>query len=427
MNEVELVTVDWNRSLLIDTSIDDDLVRRLTPQILALRQESTAPITIGIDSPGGSLASLDVLLGLLTGPDQDGHRGEIITVVTHRAYSAAANFLAFGDYSVALSHAQVLCHDVRFGGMEDITPEKARDAAKSLQDANDAFALRLAHRVIKRLIWIYIDLKNDFEKMQSKYPDIHKSYTSLLASYAPKVEGCKNVDLVSFAISLWEKLSPRNDMLIRKVMDRLARWIHLTDIAKKAPAYRLKGSKIAGLLDGSKHLYDKRFSGKTEHFQSSEESLKLLLSLIIANISSAKTENVNFPSVLDQAVSEFGFLDSMNDPKHIRFASDLMFQHSHIFFNGELAVELDGKTEVEKFELFTMAAPHARLLWHFCVLLCRELFEGEHILGPSDAQLLGLVDEVSGGGPIQCRRDFRIEQAKKVDALKPDQIAEQPL
>lgn len=424
MNDIDSVTIDWNRSLLIDTSIDDDLVRRLTPQILSLRQKSTAPITIGIDSPGGSLASLDILLGLLTGPNQDGHLGEIITVATHRAYSAAANFLAFGNYSVALRHAQVLYHDVRFGGMEDITSQKARDAAKSLQDANDAFALRLAHRIIPRLIWIYIDLKNDFDKMPAKYPDIHKSYTSLLATYAPKVEGCKSIDLVSFAISLWEKLSPRNDMLIRNVMDRLARWINLTKIAKTAPTYRSKGSRIAGLLDGSRHLHNKLFSGKPEHFQSSEESLKLLFSLIIATISSTKTESVNFPAVLDRAVSEFGILDSMNDPKHIRYASDLMLRHSHIFFDGELAGELDAKPDAEKKELFIKAAPHARLLWHFCVLLCRELFEGEHILEPSDAQLLGLVDEVSGGGPIQSRRDFRIDQAKKARAAVPEPIAE---
>ncbi len=412
MNDVDLLTIDWQRSLIIDTSIDDDLVRRLTPRILALRQESTAPITIGIDSPGGSLASLDVLLGLLTGPNQDGHTGEIITVATNRAYSAAANFLAFGNYSIALCHAQVLYHDVRFGGMVDVTPEKARDAAKSLQDANDAFALRLAHRVIKRLIWIYIDLKTGFEEMRTTYPDIHKEYTSLVAAYAPKVEGYECIDLASFATSLWAKLSIRNDTLIRNVMDRLARWINLTKIAKIAPTYRAKGSRIAGLLDGSRHLH-KLFSGKPEHFQSSEESLKFLLSLIVADISSTKAEMPHFPSVLDRSVREFGILDSMNDPKHIRYATDLMLKHSHVFFGGDLAGELDAKPEAERVEILAKAAPHARLLWHFCVLLCRELFEGEHILKPSDAQILGLVDEVSGGGPIQSRRDFRVARAKE--------------
>ena len=111
----------------------------------------------------------------------------------------------------------------------------------------------------------------------------------------------------------------------------------------------------------------------------------------------------------------------MNDPKHIRYATDLMLQHSHVFFGGGVADELESKSEAEKAEIFAKAAPHARLLWHFCVLLCRELFEGEHILRPSDAQLLGLVDEVSGGGPIQSRRDFRVDRAK-AKAAKPEAV-----
>ena len=89
MDKIKSVTINWHRSLLIDSDINDELIKRVTPQILALRQESNEPITIGIDSHGGSLASLDVLLGLLTGPDQDGNTGKIITVVTHHAYSAA--------------------------------------------------------------------------------------------------------------------------------------------------------------------------------------------------------------------------------------------------------------------------------------------------------------------------------------------------
>jgi hypothetical protein len=105
-------------------------------------------------------------------------------------------------------------------------------------------------------------------------------------------------------------------------------------------------------------------------------------------------------------------MESMNDPEHISNASELMLRHSHIFFIDALDRDLDSIPEEEKADLFNKAAPHARLLWHFCVLLCRELFEGEHILKPTDAQLLGLVDEVAGGGPIQSKRDFRVERAK---------------
>lgn len=408
-------TVDWKRSLLINTDIDDNLVKLLTPQILALRQESNDPITIGIDSFGGSISSINVLLGLLTGPNQDGKSGKIITVATHRAYSAAANLLALGTYSVALKHAEILYHDVRYGGMEDVTPGKAKDAAKSLQDANYAFALRLAHRAITRLIWIYIDQTTEFNQIQTKYPIKHKRYSDIVSAYAPPSKEIKGIDLVSFATTLWAKLSGQNDSLIDKVMERLESWINLTNIAQSAPTYRAKGSRIAGLLDGARHMHNKNFSGQAKHFQLAEENLKLLLSLIIADIAHTEGERVSFSSVVERAVSEYEILDSMNDSRHIQSALEIMMDYKHIFLGLEVSAQFKEKDVPEQKELIIKAIPHARLLWHFCVLLCRELFKGEHVLNPNDAQLLGLIDEVYGGGPIQSRRDWRISQKEESD------------
>jgi ATP-dependent protease ClpP protease subunit len=419
LDDIKPFTIDWRRSLLIDSPIDDELLKRVTPQILALRQESNDPITVGIDSPGGSLESLDVLLGLLIGPDQDGNVGKIITVATHRAYSAAANFLAFGSYAVALRHAQILYHDVRFGGMEDVTPEKARGAAKSLQEMNDNFALRLAQRTIQRLIWIYIDLRKDFVKIQTTYPALYKRYSLIVAEYAPEIDAFNGVDLASFATSLWAKLSSQNDKLINNVMNRLERWIRLMSIVKGTPTYRHKGTRTPGLLDGSRHL-NKVFKGRLNHFQSSEEGLKLLISLIVADISSTKTEGVKFSQVLDRATREYGILDSMNDQKHVRFAMDLMQDKKHIFFEEKHLKNIENMPESEKVEMYEKSAPYATLLWHFCVLLCRELFEGEHVFNPNDAQLLGLVDEVSGRSQIQSRRDFLVAHAKEI--AQPPQV-----
>ncbi len=412
MTDHPSVTINWDRSILVDGVIDDEIVRRLTPQILKLRQNGADPITVGINSPGGSLASLDVLLGLLTCPNQDGIDGEVITVATHRAYSSAANMLAFGTYAIGLKHSEILYHDVRFGGMADVTPEKARDAAKSLQDANDAFALRLAHRVIKRLVWVYIDLRPNFTEVQTRFNGLHKTYTDFLAAYAPPVDGFECIDLASFATSLWCNLSARNDELITKVMQRLSQWIYLTKIAKLTATYRAKGSREPGLLDGSRRLH-KMFKGKPDHFEQSEDPLKLFLSLFLADIAETKSEQINFAATLERAVREYGILQSLNDPKHVRYASDLMARHSTIFFNRRVPDGLDALPEDEKNDLLEKAAPHARLLWHFCVLLCRELFEGEHVLSPQDAQLLGLIDEVAGGGPVQSRREFRVEQSQK--------------
>lgn len=417
LDQTKYSTINWRRSLLIDSYIDEELIRRVTPKILELRQESSEPITIGINSPGGSLLSLDILLGLLTGLNQNREKGRIITVATHRAYSAAANFLAFGDYAVALRHAEILFHDVRVGGMEDVTSEKARIAAKSLQDVNDRFALRLAHKIIGRLIWVYIDVQSDFKKIQDTFQKTYDLFSSIVAAYIPNVGGYKSVDLARFATLLWARLSIQNDTLISNVMNRLKRWIELTNIAKTTPTYRQKGSRIVGLLDGARHLF-KRFNGRSENFKSSEEGLKLLISLIVAEISMTNTARVNFPLVLDQAAREYNILDSMNDPSHVQNATNLMLEHPHIFFEGQHAMALAEMPDSEKTEIHARAAPYATLLWHFCVLLCRELFEGEHTLKPQEAQLLGLVDEVSGGGPIQSMRDYQIQKAIK-DAKTP--------
>jgi hypothetical protein len=411
LNLLASLTINWNRSIIIDSAIDEQLVKTLTPKILELRSSADSPITIGINSPGGSLASLDVILGLLTGPDQNGKAGEIITVATNRAYSAAANLLAFGNYAIALRHSSILYHDVRYGRIEDVTPEKARGTAKSLQAANDRFSLRLAHILIKKLIWIYIDLRKNFDETKDKFPKTHKKYAELVEAFAPAVNAYESVDLACFATALWAGLSAQNEDLISNVMDKLARWVHLSNIVKAAPSYRAKGSRVPGLLDGSRHLH-KLFQGRVAHFESCEPNLKMLISLVIADISDTQTERVNFPIALERAVREFGILDSMNDPRHIRYATNLMLENKHIFIAGEAATALETKPEAEKAEILSKAAPYATLLWHFCVLLCRELFEGEHTLKANDAQLLGIVDEVSGGGPIQSRRDFWLAQAQ---------------
>lgn len=137
-------TLNWNRAIHISTNIDDKLLKDLTPIILQMKQESPKPITIGIDSPGGNLVAMESLLGLLKAPDQDGRRTSVYTASTNRAYSAAASLLALGDYAVAFPHSRILYHDVRYSGIDDLTPSKALETARELERGNAAFSLRLA-------------------------------------------------------------------------------------------------------------------------------------------------------------------------------------------------------------------------------------------------------------------------------------------
>ena len=411
-------TINWDRAIFIDSPIDDEFVRRITPTILKLRQDEKSPITLGIDSPGGNLGSLDTLLSLLQGPSQSGARGKIITVSTNRAYSAAANLLAFGDYSIALEHSQILFHDVRYGGMVDVTPAKARDAAKSLQDANDTFALKLANEIISRLLWVYIGLSSEFDEINSKYPGKFSGYQKILDSFSPRIDGLNYVDVASFATSLWAKTSLQNDNLIEKVMDRLQRWIVLTNLSKSVPTFREKGSRKPGILDGAASVY-KKFSKKTESIDNFSEALKTLLTLLIAESAYSNATNENFAITLEQATRDFNLIQSMEDKKHKKSALRLMYKFPTIFFGIATADEIKNKSDEEKEVVISAAAPSAQLFWLFCISLCSELFEGEHILSAHDAQLLGIVDEVAGGGPVISRREFNDKKTTEETAPQP--------
>lgn len=414
-NQIKEVSINWERSIFIDTVFDDELLKKLTPLILKLRQESSDPITVAIDSPGGSLATLDSLLGLLTGPSQDGKNGSVVTVVTNRAYSAAANLLSLGDYSVALTHSEILFHDVRYSGIQDVTPSKARAVASSLQVTNDEFALKLANRLINRLIWVFIDQKSNFESFGKKYPSVLKRYKNYLGDWSSPIEGRNFFDVAGFATCLYAQLSARNESLINSVMTRLGKWVILKGFAERFPTYRQKGARKPGLLDGARELH-KTLGGDAERLHSSEKDLKLIFALLVSELLEHSSNPREFNISLEEATRNFALIQSMDDRQHNRSATRLMLRHQYLFFGKEI----DNLNEDERKDEIKKAAPYAQLFWLFCVSLCRELFEGEHILKPEEGQLLGLIDEVAGGGPIESRREYRVKKAQSEASRKSD-------
>jgi ATP-dependent protease ClpP protease subunit len=101
------------RSILVGGEINAQLLLQLTPKILELRSASGEPITVYIDSNGGSVRIADMIRGLLNAPDQNGSRCRIITVSTGHAESAAADLLATGDYAIAYPHCSIWYHGTR--------------------------------------------------------------------------------------------------------------------------------------------------------------------------------------------------------------------------------------------------------------------------------------------------------------------------
>jgi ATP-dependent protease ClpP protease subunit len=157
------------RALFLTGEISPELVAQLTPSILRLLHESRDPITVYIvDSPGGSVSSMERILSLLNSSDQDFRTPcQIITVVTERAASAAADLLASGDYAIALPESSILYHGVRTP-LRTATAEQTSMLAHYLRMSNDYYAMELARKIEFRFTFRFAQLRGDFDKFRER-------------------------------------------------------------------------------------------------------------------------------------------------------------------------------------------------------------------------------------------------------------------
>src|ERR1700744_1629942 len=102
-----------NRAVYVTGKIDQDLVDKITPRINELRLESADPITVYIDSVGGQILLAETIRQHIIAPNPDGKRCRLITVVTSRAASAAADFFALGDYAIIYPYGDLVYHGSR--------------------------------------------------------------------------------------------------------------------------------------------------------------------------------------------------------------------------------------------------------------------------------------------------------------------------
>jgi ATP-dependent protease ClpP protease subunit len=414
--ELKEFTVDWDRSVMIRGQINESLVETLSPTILKFRQESAEPITIGIDSYGGSLPAMEVLLSLLRGPHQSNKRATIIGVAINNAFSAAASLLALSDYAVAFPHSTIIFHDVRYQGIEDVTPEKALSTAKQLTVANDEFSLKLAQRIVGRLVWLYIDLKKDFEESKSKFSTTTKKFEKAVGKYFPNTPE-NPFDMVGFAVTLYRRLSIGNDHIILDVFQNLRRWVEIADGADLVPILRAKGSRRPGLLDGVVELH-KQLSKASNNAGAAledkdKDTFRMLITLCVRFLSQRKTPTDTLDNYVDKLVDDYNFMRNMKNPRHVRDILRIMRLHSNIFFGAEFSQKIKDQPEEEIEKTLLSAIPKVRIFWYFCVLMCRALFSGEHRLTPLDAQLLGIVDEVVGSSKVESRREFLLSEEKE--------------
>jgi len=432
-------SLNWRRAIHVNQRIDDALLQQLTPVILQMKQESSEPITLGIDSLGGNVSAGEALLGLLSAPDQDGRRVSVYTVCTNRAYSAAATLLAFGDYSVAFPHSHILYHDLRYAGMDDITPAKALQTARDLERGNAALSLQLANKIRGRIIWVYISLTSSFASVRKRYETFAKKYDEAFSEILPQ-GAQKTLDVVGFSLALFSKLShPVDEEISIRALDLLHSWMEIERIER-----RLSDQNGAESDDPVKWISDLVADIRRRDLHedvlpkapgpSTDEGLdgttrkdvRLLVEVLARRLATDKSLRMTDDG-LDHIMEDFSFVKDINSTRHIHAVVDMMIEHSHVFFGRSIADDMkNAKDNDERRKILDPVYPQARVFWFYIVLICRCLCRGDHLLTPGDAQLLGIVDEVLGGGPVQSMREWHKSQKVAKPPVASGQTADRP-
>ncbi|HZF84689.1 MAG TPA: hypothetical protein VE084_14375, partial [Burkholderiaceae bacterium] len=369
------------------------------------RNESNEPITVAIDSPGGSLAVLETLIGLVTGPNQDGEECRMVAVVTREAYSAAAILLSKADYAVAMPHARILFHDVRYGGLDDVTPSSALSAAKALQTTNEKTALALASEMFGRWMWAYLDLRHKFDGDVKDFPKEAEEFAAVVGHCKLPQSELVHFDLAKFALAIFARLTRENEVLIKNAMANLQHWGLTIALARAVPKYKAEDGQ-SGMLDGALELFKSMVPDADAPFggDSNAEDLTLFFTTLVGRVALRPRSSTKFN--FERALSDFALLKTIEDPAHFKTATKLMLRHKHVFFDAATASGWDTYGQEEKAVVMDVAVPLVKAAWLLCLLVARELFSGEHTLLPREAMLLGLVDEVPNYSTIESVRKF---------------------
>lgn len=376
------------RAVYLSGEINQELLTRLLPEIQRLRAASTDPITLYIDSPGGSTAHAQALFDLLKTPSQDGDGRHVITVAISQAASAAADLLASGDYAIAYPGASILYHGTRQLVGSGLTKEMAAGLSDYLGTLNQTYAFQLANHSINRMLFRYTHMKSEFGAIRDEH-------------------GGDQSDLDCLMLSLVSK-APRQREVLEGALDRYNRNTQLTDyIDQKFAGVELEKLKPAAVqAQVFKHIFDFELeqNDADESFVFDDTELKRV---------------IERAQLLGEYVS----------PVHSEKLQQLAKRWGMFFLSGEQrdafdAARLVSPEEGNKF-LVETAPSYIRPIWHFCVNLCSLLQRGENHLSASDAYWLGIVDEIPGSDRPNLR--LILENKKKIaaaaDAKSPDPIS----
>ncbi len=356
------------RAIYVRGTIDQSLIDLLTPPILTLQHLSREPITVYIDSRGGSTASAQLLSRLLKATDQDGSPPcWIITVATGRAASAAADLLSEGNYALLYAETIVHFHGARYFSDDPLTLEAASFMAQSLKSGNDQYAFSLAKRCIARFIMRFLSLRGEFERVRQL------------------TEGASD-DLRCLYITIGERVSERSRGILKQALNRYGRYDQLA-------------SRVSEAL---------RNDGRSRERLSETEAAILRAILDFELVTNSTDPSWTFEAQgLRQLQDDFLLLVDYLKPWQTQSLEYICNSWGDFFLTDSDRAELDKIPEEHRPEnRLIKLKPVLQPFWFFFVALCHVLQEGENELTAYDCYWLGLVDEVIGDNQLPSLRQL---------------------
>lgn len=349
---------NFARSVFLQGKIVQQTVYDLAPRIKELRTAGSGPITVYIDSPGGSIPAAEALRSLVKAPNQDGERCRLITVAIGTAASAAADFLALGDYAIAEPQAEIWYHGSRQAMDQELTFEWASWLAASLQETNEQFALRLARCSFERIIWRVILLGDAFDK--------YRAGTGGLEGLVDSLAGKCNQPMSKLLKSALAKQRVLQEVTTA-VRNDFKRFKNLGEMPNK---------RFEELLLRAITKYRTRLH-KKDDWQLSKTGMQ-------------------------EVASDFNLIhDYVTQTKHV---GSLVEAYGSLFLSPEQAGEFLSKNPAERNAYLEQnAANKLQMLWYFIVSLCRLLQCEDYKLTPAEAYWIGVVDEVTGSNLLSDR------------------------
>jgi ATP-dependent protease ClpP protease subunit len=365
-----------DRAIYVQGTIDQVTVDRLTPEIMRLTAGDRGPISVYIDSPGGNVASAELILKLLQATNQENDPPcWLITVVTSRAASAAADLLSSGNYAIAYPDSTLLYHGVRTPSLSGITVEFAAMLAESMKISNDRYAMALTRKSEWRFMFRFMGLRGKFAG--------HRASTG-----KPKLS-----ELDCFVEMIRENISTKAKPVIDQAYKRYQRYNDLiTHFLKVATR-------------------DKRFMGGGGRAYSEGVMLRGIINFEIA--SNKKNKEWTFQDGgLVRLTDDFYLLQEYFSSVASDQFRQICGRWGQFVLSDEQKAELDTIPEAEKEgKTLEKVTPYFQPLWSFFVALCHALQEGENELTGVDAFWLGLIDEVIGMPSLPVTRYIAEYQA----------------